>query len=479
MTAPPARSWIVPALVVGGLAAAIALHVVEPASPITWSYAHLGRRPELRPVALLLVVALPVAAMRLRRTSAWDAPLRGPSPAAVVGVALALGVGVWALGHVGSPAVPLPAGRALSRARDFFEDKRFFVSSVNDDIMRIARWHLTLWTFHGLAVHTVGAPLGGDVPQVVAAMIYRANQVLGVLALGALALAARALARTRGEAAAVWLLAVTSLGVLETATGYVDVYPTALAFTSLYLWTAVRAVRGELHPAWALGIAALGPFSYEGLLLLGPSAALVTIVAASGPGGRRRVALALAVAVVCAGAATLPVYGALFAWRRLATAMAADNAVALGWSPTSNLVPWQWFATALHAREVLHTLLLVDGTGVLLVVVLAPALARRVWREPALWVVGAVVAPYLAYVACMDPIYGAFADWDLFGYGAAATSLLGAALLVRWGRDDAPGFALVLGLAVAANAVHLLARYHALDVDLPRHIAESPRHVPG
>jgi hypothetical protein len=50
---------------------------------------------------------------------------------------------------------------------------------------------------------------------------------------------------------------------------------------------------------------------------------------------------------------------------------------------------------------------------------------------------------------------------------------------VRWGRQGSPAFAPLLGLCLAANVVHLLARFHALDIDLVRHLLESPRHVPG
>jgi hypothetical protein len=478
MAEPRAGSVLPPALIAGGLAGYLGLHLLEPSLPITWSYAHLGRSPMLRPLAIALVIALPLVVMRLRRTAGWDAPLRTFSPAALVGMVLALGVVVWGLGLVGS-SLPLPEGRRFVEAQDFYADKRFFVATVNDDTFRIPRWHLTLWALHGIVGTFVHVPMPQDVPAPVAVVIYHVNEALGVVALTALALAARALAATRGEAVAIWLLAATTFGTLELAAGYVDVYPTVIALLALYLWTALRAARGELHPVWPLTIAALGPFWYEGLLLIGPSAALLVVLVACRPRGLRVLAVSLGVAFAAAGAATLPDYGAAFAWRVFASDVMAHNAVEFGYSPTSNLVPWHYLATALHAREVLHTLLLVDGVGMLLVLVLAPALVRRCWREREMVLLAALVAPYLAYAVWMDPVYGAFADWDLFSYGGVATSLLGAALLVRWGRQGSPAFAPLLGLCLAANVVHLLARFHALDVDLVRHLLESPRHVPG
>src|SRR5262249_21788263 len=149
----------------------------------------------------------------------------------------------------------------------------------------------------------------------VATVLYHLNQVLGVVALGALGLAARALAGSRGEAAAIWLLAATSFGTLELACGYVDVYPAVVALLALYLWTALLAAREELHPVWPLTIAALGPFWYEGLLLLAPSAAVLAALVATRPHGLRALALSAVVALAATGAATLPVYGAPFAWR--------------------------------------------------------------------------------------------------------------------------------------------------------------------
>jgi len=48
---------------------------------------------------------------------------------------------------------------------------------------------------------------------------------------------------------------------------------------------------------------------------------------------------------------------------------------------------------------------------------------------------------------------------------------------VACGRKHPRAFGYLLGLALAAAGVHLLARWNALDVDLPRHLLESPYHV--
>jgi len=294
------------------------------------------------------------------------------------------------------------------------------------------------------------------------------------VALVALAGAARRLGRTRGEAGAITLLAWSAFGTAQLVPGYLDVYPFALAVTALYLCTALGALAGDVHPGWPLALEFVAPFFYIGLVLLLPSTVAIALSAGRRAEGRAPLALGLLAAVAAAGAATLPGFGAPFAWRAFVARAHADSGWQLGLSPTSSLLPLGYLLSGAHAREVVHTLLLVDGVGVLLLVVCGAWLPRR---DPAAALLALLVAPWLAYVVAMDPLFGAFADWDLFSYGAAATSLLGAYAFVAWGRAAPRAFGWLLGLALAAASVHLLARWNALDVDLPRHLLESPYHV--
>lgn len=462
----PLPSAIVPALLAAGCGAILLLHFVEPPLAITWSHAHLGRSPWRPPLAGLAVVLLPLVARRSFRTALWRRRRSDPW-----GLVPAL-----ALLAVLAPVLML----AATELRVFQPglDQHYYLGAVNDPVHGIKRWYLTGAISHLVARYFAGAPRGLLQVWMVADTVLRLNALFGAVALAALAGAARTLADSRGEAIAITLLVWSTFGVLEISAGYLDVYPAALMVLSLYLWTALRALRAEIHPAWSFALAALGPFWYEGLAIIGPSTVILAWQVAIRPRGRRDLLVALAVALGVAGLATVPGYGVPFAWLAFVRDLLAQNATAFGYSPTTSLVPWPVLRTPAHLREVLHTILLVDAVGVLLVLVCGAACFRVVLREPALALLAALALPYLAYVVLMDAVQGAFADWDLFSYGAATTALLGAALFVRWGRGGSRAFPLLLGLALATNVVHLLARFHALGVEVERHLAESPVHVP-
>ena len=428
------------------------MHFLEPRLAITWSYAHLGRRAALRWLAVALVALMPPA-------TAWA--WRRPGPARPLGAlswraglsAFALATTVLALGRA-APAPPVSI------------DPWFLVKSVAEGTGENGRWYLLLWSYERLFALVRPA-------FDAAAFIRAASDLAASVALVALAAAARRLGRTRGEVVAITLLAWTAFGTAQLVPGYLDIYPFALAVTALYLVTALGSLAGDVHPGWPLTIAFVAPFFYIGLALLLPSTAVIVVALARRPGRRGRLALGLLLAVGAAGAATLPGFGAPFAWGAFVARAHADSGWQLGLSPTSSLLPPGYMVGATHAREVLHTLLLVDGIGILLLVACGAWLPRS---QPAALLV-AVVLPYLAYVVAMDPLFGALADWDLFSYGAAATSLLGGWAFVAWGREHPRAFGWLLGLALATAGVHLLARWNALAVDLPRHLLESPYHV--
>jgi hypothetical protein len=453
--------WLVAILLAVGFGAVLALHLFEPRLAVRWSYAHLGRNRILPRAAGLLVVLLPAiaavawrfpaGARRARPARTWPTVATWVTATALLAVVFGAIAVRWP-----------PAGLA--------EDVYYVVNWVAVPGHIQPRWYLTMLLLEaGVAL---GRPAA---PQV---SLLRTNAVIGAVAIMAIVGAACTLARSRREAIAIALLAATTFGPLQVAVGYLDIYPTPVAITALYLWAALRVSTGRGHPVWPLFLAAVAPFFYEGLLLLWPSTLVVAAVAARQPNPTRRLATAVACAIATAGLATIPGYGMPFAWRTFALDVAAANPVELGYSTTSSLLPAWYVFSVVHAREVLHTFILVDAVGVWVLVVRGRALLARALgdRDAAVWLLAFVIGPYLTYVVLMDAIFGQFIDWDMFSYGAVATSLLGAYALVLWGRRARLGGALI-GLALATNGVHLLARFHALEVGARVHMIESPRHV--
>src|SRR5439155_21530659 len=146
--------------------------------------------------------------------------------------------------------------------------------------------------------------------------------------------------------------------------------------------------------------------------------------------------------------------------------------------PPSCTLPLSFIVTARHVVEVLNVWLLVDGVGILLVAVTGTWLAlrllrRRTW-DPAAAVLAIIAAGFFAFTITLNNPFGNFANWDVYSYGAAVTALLGGYAFVTWGRECQPSFRWLLGLGLAAAAIHLLARLNAMHLDLRRHIAESP-----
>lgn len=440
------------------LGAIVALHFLEPQLGITWSYAHLSRTPFLPWVGGALVVALPLASRRLWRTG-WPARALTPWPPAL---RIAAGVLLFAALAVIGRLLPAP---------NTSMDAGLFLAWVEHG-GEVARWHLLLKMHQGAAAVATGIAE----PDTIVRLLNALFAALAILALGA---TARALARDRGEALAMTALSLSAMGVLQLCIGYADVYPLPLAAMAIYLFSSLAVIGGRLHPVYPMLLVAVGPFTYLGLVLLAPSLIIVVACALRTRGGLQRIAVGGAVATVVGGAATLPRFGSWFAWGPFLSAIDDLPATHMGLNPEGYSLPLEQVASAGRLEEVFHLLLLVDPVGWVLLLATS-AFAASQWRRPeapTLAFLALLVAPYLAFVVAMDPLYGAYGDWDLFSYGAVATSVAGGFGFVLWGRAHPKHFPLLLGLALACASVHLLARLHALDVDAERHLRESPSHI--
>jgi len=450
----------VAALLGAGLAVELGLHFLEPRLAITWSYAHLWRSPALPWVGAALVLVLPAATLLAWRHPAVARPPGTPSWPAVLGVGVVLGAGLVVVGHRW-PAASISV------------DPAALVMDVAALSLGNGRRLLLVWSL-GHLWH-----LGTSWWPNVSNFIRGVNALFGAASLLLLGGCARRLARTRGETAAIALLAWTAFGTFQLCIGYLEVYPAELLATTLYLWLALQTIDGELHPAWPVVVAALAPFWYVTLVLLAPSLVVIAVVELRRPRGLGRLALSAILALAAAGAATLPFLGRPFAWATLAARVSEQSGRQFGLSPTSSLLPFAYIVSGYHARELVHTLLLVDGVGVLLLLAAGPWVLAQGATDAKAVFLALVIASHLPYFIAFDPVWGALCDWDLFSYLAAPTSLLGAWVFVQWGRRWPDAFALLLGLALATAGVHLLARLNALEIDLPRHRIESPYHEPA
>jgi hypothetical protein len=317
----------------------------------------------------------------------------------------------------------------------------------------------------------------------VEAAVIALNAVWSTLGLSGLLGCARLLAHDRREQGLIALLALTAFGTAQVAIGYVDVYPVALAAGGIFFWSALRALRGEAHPAWAVAIAAAAPFFYAGALLLWAPAFVLLVLVARGSGdGMRRALWAAGAGVLSAGVATIPQRGRPFDWPLVVRLAAEGSAYQAGYLPDSSLLPLWYLTSARHLGEVASTILLVDPVGAALLAIAGGALLERGGSalDGASALLGAFVAGWIAYLLTMDAVFGAFADWDLFASGALGTSLLGGYAFVRWARSRSErSTGALAGLALAVALAHLLARLHALPVGAERHVVESPLHVPA
>ncbi|MBM4265082.1 MAG: hypothetical protein FJ144_00480 [Deltaproteobacteria bacterium] len=431
---------------------------------MTWAHAHLWRHPALAILGVALLLVLPPLAVRAG-TRAWASlPLPVPSRRVAVTAAVAAGALFLALG-------------LLFPSHAICFDSVEFSIEVWKGQLRNLRWYLTLASYHG-ALRAVAAIAPMPIPA--RTFVPVVNAFATGVAYVALAGAARRLGRTRFEVGVITLLAWTAFGNLQLGLFYVDVYPVAQLAMALFAWTALRALDGDGHPVWPILIAAVGPLFYIGLVLVAPAALVVVAAELRRRGGLARVGVSILAAVVATGGATMPAFGRPFAFRDLLERLVASSGAARGLSPDSSLLPADYLFSAPHALEIVQGWILVDGVGVLLSLTAGMVLLAKALRGPLdlrTLLLAGLVGPVLLYAALMDPLWGPYLDWDLFSYGAVATSLFGAYALVVCGRGWPRERAFLAGLLVAASILHLCARLNALEVDYRAHLAESPAHM--
>jgi hypothetical protein len=454
------RSPIAVAVLAGTLLY-LGMHFFEPALPATWAYAHLGRDPRLVGLAVALIALLPLLALAADRLPALREPWPAPERRVAIGAFVALSLLFLAVGWR-YPAKPLCI------------DSPYFATEVYRGELGCMRWYLTLATYTPLlrAAEWL-APFKVPARTFVPVVNAFASGAAYVLLFGC----ARRLGRDRFEVLAIALLVWGAFGNFQLIFHYMDIYPVAQLCLALYLWTALRTIDGDSGLVPPFVVLALIPLFYVGLVMVVPSAVVLLLAVRRRPGFARDLAIASAAVFVVGGLAMVPGYGLPFAFAPYLRDLVADSAAPYGFDPESSLLPLHVLFSPAHLAEVWSVLLLIDGIGLLLCVTAGWSLRpRAVGFDPKALLLAVGLVPQLVYLFWMDAVWGTYLDWDVFSYFAIPTSLLGGYAFLVWGRDRRRLRALLLGLLLAAEGVHLLAKTNALELGYARHVAETPMH---
>jgi hypothetical protein len=287
------------------------------------------------------------------------------------------------------------------------------------------------------------------------------------------------LGRNRAERILIVGLVIT-LGTMELFFGYIENYTFMTLGVLIFIWLALRAIRGEVSLAWAAVTLALTNAFHPSTIILIPSLVYAGYLAARGgrrsnPEDREIGALAgkhypgstwLAIAsivvpylLIFAGVVVLMTSGG----HGIDALLGAD---APGGGDRRWFVPLYRTATKFehytmfslgHLQEIVNEQLLVAPAilpGLILIVLFA--WSRLPLRDPALRLLTLMAACYLLLTLTWNPDYGGQRDWDLFAPAAIpAAILLGYALpraLPEARALSGAGWALV-----AAQGFHLVA----------------------
>jgi hypothetical protein len=229
---------------------------------------------------------------------------------------------------------------------------------------------------------------------------------------------------------------VLTLGTMQLFFGYVENYTFMTLGVLVYLWLALRAVRGEIGLAWPASALALTHAFHPSTLVLAPSLLYVAWLTARSKGQPARTLLALVVpyALTLAGLLALMTTGG----HGLSALLGADFP---GGGDRRWFVPLCQATTRWERYTMFSLAHLVDVVNQQLLVApmiwpalgLGLAVARRRWpgRDPALRVLALAAGFYLLLALTWNPDYGGQRDWDLFAPAAVPAALLLAYALPR------------------------------------------------
>jgi hypothetical protein len=287
------------------------------------------------------------------------------------------------------------------------------------------------------------------------------------------------LGRNRAERALIVGLVIT-LGTMELFFGYIENYTLMTLGVLIYIWLALRAIRGETSLAWAAIALALTNAFHPSTIILTPSLLYAGFLAARGRrrlnfedsggttlGGKHYPASAWHAAasivvpyiLVFAGVVALMTSGS-----HGIDALLGVDAPGGGdrrwfvplFRTTTKFEHYTMFSLG-HLREIANEQLLVAPTilpGLILVAIFAWSRLRL--RDPAFGLLALMAACYLLLTLTWNPDYGGQRDWDLFAPAAIPAAVLLGYVLPQAGPEagalSGAGWALV-----AAQGFHLVA----------------------
>jgi len=290
------------------------------------------------------------------------------------------------------------------------------------------------------------------------------------------------LGRNRAERALIVGLVVT-LGTMELFFGYIENYTFMTLGVLIYIWLALRAIRGQTPLVWAAIALALTNAFHPSTIILTPSLLYAGFLAArggqgSGSGGsdlsaaarngertsqgqawRAAASIIVPYVLVFAGVVALMTSGG----HGIDALLGAD---APGGGDRRWLVPLLSTTTKFehytmfslgHVQDILNQQLLVAPVilpGLILIALFA--WSRLPLRDPAFRLLALMAACYLLLTLIWNPDYGGQRDWDLFAPAAIpAAILLGYAL--PWALPEASALSGAGWALVAAQGFHLIA----------------------
>jgi hypothetical protein len=231
---------------------------------------------------------------------------------------------------------------------------------------------------------------------------------------------------------------IATLGTMQLFFGYVENYSIMTLGVLVYLWLALRALKGEVGLVWPAAALALTNAFHPSTLALAPSLLLLAWqrdrLGVEASRWRALAGLIVPYALVGAGVLALMTAGG-----HGLDALAGADYPGGGdrrWFVPLFTVQTRWEHYTMfslgHLADIVNQQLLVAPViwpGLILCAALAGW--RVPWRDPAFRLLAAMAGGYLLLILTWNPDYGGQRDWDLFAPAAAPAAALLAYVLPR------------------------------------------------